>query len=399
MKTTLLFTFLLILQYSYGQKLLIGVVVDAERKQPVPGASIFLSNTSIGTTANEQGLFTLSIPQGKYDLIASSIGFETYSQTITSSDLPEKITIVLQTKAKELDAVIVEPFEKDGWEKWGNFFLENFIGTSGMAKDCKLQNKKAIKFRHSKKTNVLTAIALEPLLIENKALGYNIRYQLEEFTYNFKTHYLYYAGYPLFEPMMGGQVKKQRWVKARQNVYYGSMMHFMRSLYTNTIVQEDFEVYRLKKIPNAEKARVKEANSKRIRMASTTNITINSMANDSSAYYDRILAQSDFIDVAGNTKLTGDSIAYAVDNYTAGMDFNDYLLIIYKKGEAPKEYRQQFPKNSTAMMSQVTLINKRPIEIQANGNYYLPADLLSLGYWAWSEKIATMLPFDYKVKD
>jgi hypothetical protein len=51
------------------------------------------------------------------------------------------------------------------------------------------------------------------------------------------------------------------------------------------------------------------------------------------------------------------------------------------------------------MMSQITLVNQEPIEIQANGSYYQPTNLLSLGYWGWSEKIATMLPFDYQLKE
>jgi hypothetical protein len=70
-------------------------------------------------------------------------------------------------------------------------------------------------------------------------------------------------------------------------------------------------------------------------------------------------------------------------------------LVIYKNKLAPLEYRQQFPKSSTAMMSQIVLINQKPVEIEANGSYYNPVDLMSTGYWAWSEKIATMLPFDY----
>jgi hypothetical protein len=93
--------------------------------------------------------------------------------------------------------------------------------------------------------------------------------------------------------------------------------------------------------------------------------------------------------------LTGDSIAYAIDSITAGMDFKNYLLVTYKKKFAPKEFLQQFPKAGGAMMSQITLINQKPIEIHANGSYFNPVDLLSTGYWAWSEKAATMLPSDY----
>jgi hypothetical protein len=48
------------------------------------------------------------------------------------------------------------------------------------------------------------------------------------------------------------------------------------------------------------------------------------------------------------------------------------------------------------MMSQITLTTGNPVEIEANGSYFDPTNLLSTGYWAWSEKIANMLPFNYK---
>jgi hypothetical protein len=48
------------------------------------------------------------------------------------------------------------------------------------------------------------------------------------------------------------------------------------------------------------------------------------------------------------------------------------------------------------MSSQIVLINGRPIEILANGSYYDPADLMSTGWWSWSEKMADLLPIDYK---
>jgi hypothetical protein len=107
------------------------------------------------------------------------------------------------------------------------------------------------------------------------------------------------------------------------------------------------------------------------------------------------MQQSDYIDVVQKIPLIGDSIAYAIDSTTAGLDFKNYLLITYKKKFVPKEYLQQVPKASGPMTSQITLINNKPIEIQANGSYFNPVDLLGLGYWTWSEKIATLLPFDF----
>ena len=51
--------------------------------------------------------------------------------------------------------------------------------------------------------------------------------------------------------------------------------------------------------------------------------------------------------------------------------------------------------NGPSMTSEITLLNGVPLEILANGSYYNPVDLMSTGYWAWSEKIGSMLPFDY----
>lgn len=396
-KNSLLFV-LLFSVFANSQKIVKGVVMDAEKNKPISNASIFLANTSIGTTADAQGNFSLSIPNGRFDLIASSVGYETYNQTINSNEIFGFITIKLKVKSELMQTVVVEPYEKDGWEKWGKFFLDNFIGTSSYSKDCKIKNNKVIHFRNNKKTNELSVDADEPLIIENKALGYILQYQLESFTYNFKSHYLIFTGYPFFQPMKGSSGKVKKWEKKRSEAYFGSMLHFMRSVFRNTIVQEGFEVRALIKIPNNEKQRVKQAyqlNLKKTKTADGT-LVVTEINKDSSDYYEKVMRQEDYTDVIGKTTLTGDSIAYAVNNTTAGLDFKNYLLVIYKKKFAPVEYRQQFPKNSTAMQSQIVLINERPVEIEANGSYYNPSDLMSLGYWSWSEKIAAMLPFDYK---
>ena len=394
------FFLLFILLFSFAansQKLLKGVVIDTEKNKPVSNASVFLNTTSIGTVTNDHGNFELTIPNGKYDLIVSSVGYETYNQTINANELSDFITIKLKVKSEIMQTVIVEPYEKDGWEKWGKFFLDNFIGTSANALNCKIKNTAVIHFRNSKKTNELSAVTDEPLIIENKALGYTLKYQLETFSYNFKSHYLLYTGYPFFQPMKGGAGKQKRWEKNRREAYTGSIMHFMRGVYRNKILEEGFEVRSLQKIPNAEKQRVKAAYSGNMHSVKSANgtVIVTQINKDTSDYYDRILRQEDYKDIIGKNLLIGDSIAYAVNSTTAGLDFKNYLLVIYKNKIAPLEYRQQFPKSSAAMMSQIILINGNPIEIEANGSYYNPVDLMSNGYWAWSEKMAMMLPLDY----
>ena len=175
------------------------------------------------------------------------------------------------------------------------------------------------------------------------------------------------------------------------------MMQFMRAIYRNNIKDEGFEIRALRKVPNTEKQRVKAAYSTNSRTEKLANgrVMVTTINQDTAEYYQRIMRQPDYINLVGRNLLTGDSIAYGVDSITAGMDFKNYLLVLYNKA-APTEFRQQFPSASASMMSEITLINERPVEIQANGSYFNPIDLMSTGYWAWSEKIATLLPLDYK---
>jgi hypothetical protein len=199
--------------------------------------------------------------------------------------------------------------------------------------------------------------------------------------------------------MKGSEGRQKRWQKKREEAYLGSMMHFMRSLFRNQLLQQGFEVRALQKVENTEKKRIRSVystNSKATRNADGT-LMVATINQDTAAYYNKILSQEDFRDVIGREVLPGDSIAYAVNETTAGFDFSNYLLVIYKNKIAPPEYQRDFPKSSTAMMSQLTLINGTPVEVQSNGSYFNPEDLLSLGYWAWSEKVATMLPFDFEL--
>ncbi|QEC57842.1 carboxypeptidase-like regulatory domain-containing protein [Flavisolibacter ginsenosidimutans] len=396
MRSFLVLLFFSWLTVAHAQTLLKGVVLDEEKHTPVPKASVFLSNTSIGTTANDEGGFALNVPAGKFELVVSSVGYATYSQSINTNEVLGFITIKLTPKAPELETIIIEPYEKDGWEKWGKWFTDNFIGTTEYSRDCRIKNPEALKFRNSKKNNTLTAVAVAPLQIENKALGYRITYQLEDFRYNFKTRMLFYAGFPFFQNLQGSDHKQRQWEKAREDVYLGSMLQFMRALYRNKIVEEGFDVRRLQKIPNAEKNRVKMIYKTSSVRADENGRLVSTVNRDSSAYYNRIMREDDFKKVYGKDLLRGDSMAYAIDSTVAGFDFPDYLLVIYKYKKNPPEFKQMFPKSSDAMMSEITLVNGKPLQVLANGSYFNPEDLLSTGYWGWWEKMGTMLPFDYQ---
>jgi len=400
------FTLLYSLHISFAQPALRGKVIAGDTKQPIHLANVFLSNTSIGTVTNAEGVFVLDrFPQGRFDVVVSCIGYETYVTTIQYTQLPANIEVVLKPKINVLQEVVVEPYEKNGWERYGNFFIENFIGTSALAADCKLKNPETIRFRYNKKENILRAFADEPIILENKALGYILRYDLKVFEYNYSTRIFYFQGYPLFEDIQTDRKRLlNRWEKNRADAYYGSMMHFMRSLFRNQLIENGFEVRKLIKISEEEKKRVRTIYNSRTYINGSGNIVVNDSLlgngnKDSADYYRKVMRQPEKMAVLINQLLPGDSIAFAIDSFTAGLYFDDHLQVIYKYKQVPNEYVRMNSLSlqpKTPIMSEIFLPKKNAIAVLANGSYFEGIDLISSGYWGWWEKLATMLPFDYK---
>jgi hypothetical protein len=369
-----------------GQNTLTGVVLN-ESGQPLPNAAVFINSTCIETTTNSSGNFVLKIPAGRSVFIVASQGFQTYSQVIDAKQLPQLLTVKMQKKAPEKTG-----YERHGWSDWGNFFITNFVGSSTNARQCKIKNTEALRFYLLKETNELSVSTNEPLIIENKSLGYTIKYYLESFVFNFGTQMFSYNGRCFYQPMVGSTVKQKAWEDSRSEAYFGSMMHFLRSVYHNRLAEEGFDVRPLKKIksiPSYEKSSTDSAKAS-TSAADSSKATVASGAEED--YRDQIVNEDNYRDLIG-AAIPGDSIAYAINETTAGLYFNNFLMVTYLKKDPPKEYQEQM--NGSSMTSELILINRRPIEIEWNGTYYDTTDLLVLGYWTWAQKMANSLPFDY----
>lgn len=365
------------------------MVIDAEKGLPLPGVSVFLSNTSVGTLTDERGRFVIRMPDGKFELVATSVGYATYQQVVSGGT--DSLQIRMFPKTSTLETVVVEAFEKDGWKKWGRWFLEQFIGMSAYAAECRLLNPEVLRFRLSEKGKLLTVIAKEPLVVENKALGYRIRYQMEEFWFAFDSQLLFYAGFPFFEPMKGSKNRQQRWEEKRKEVYTGSVLHFMRGLHAGRFQEEGFEVRAMQKKPNLEKERVRKLYRTLFLESDMVNI-----AGDSSSYYSRVLKQPDQLTTIDKDLLTREQLGKMNDSSVYILGFKDFLHVWFKPKGAPVEYLQSFPKSDGRRISELQLVDAPAIEVWANGYYAAPANLIFNGFWGWWEKIAIMLPLDYE---
>jgi hypothetical protein len=420
LRNGILLFFLCICQPLFSQYSLSGRVINADDKKPLDAVSVFLSNTSIGIYTNKDGRYLLpEFPAGKFKLVVSLIGYQTYTKLISSKDIPGELNIELKPDSGKLPEVILESSEVYGWEKWGTLFTEFFIGTSSYSKQCDLKNPEAIKFRFSKTKNTLYAVARVPLIIENRALGYEINYKLEDFEYDFSKKVVTYNGYPFFKDLSQTYPSKaKRWKEARMEVYYGSVMHFMRSLFTHKLAEEGYEVRSLALIPNFMKERAKALlKSKESKIRGKTDssyeftdkagirsiddygkgtLRLVTNATDSTAYYKKYLKQADWI-VSNELFKTDSSFCFSKDSLTLAVFSSDSIEIRCLRKEVPLEYKRtgiqhRFEK---VPVTQFTFINHKPIFVMTNGFYYGPYDLKITGFWAWWETLSTLIPFDY----
>ena len=242
--TSLIFLFLLNNLRAQTFFTLSGKVLNEITGAPMAATSVFAQSTTIGTITDDNGNFKLQLPQGGYDIIFTFTGYKTESRRITTADAGQTINIILREKEKEMEtvAIISSNEVKDGLEKFGQFFNEEFIGKTINSKACTVQNLEALHFFFSKKKNRLKITATVPLLIKNNALGYNIKYSIDSFTHEYGTGVSIYSGYPLYEEMQGDSIQQQLWKANRQAAYKGSLLHFMRSLYQKKLKEQQFEM-------------------------------------------------------------------------------------------------------------------------------------------------------------
>ena len=103
-KVFLVVGFLLLYGTIYGQNQVTGIILDAESKQPLLGATVsWVDNPSSGTTTDFEGGFSIPFEQSG-QLSISYVGFIT---EIIQVNQPENIEILLQPSPLAIDAVVV----------------------------------------------------------------------------------------------------------------------------------------------------------------------------------------------------------------------------------------------------------------------------------------------------
>ena len=89
---------------------IVGVVVDSENGETLPGANVVVEGTATGTTTDFDGRYELAVDPGTYNLVFSYIGYNnaTVQNVEVAAGEPTRIEMALTSEAIGLDEVVVE---------------------------------------------------------------------------------------------------------------------------------------------------------------------------------------------------------------------------------------------------------------------------------------------------
>jgi len=227
---------------ALSQSTLTGKLTDRQTGEPVPYASVYFVNTTLGTSSMTDGTFSINrIPDGKYDLLVEMVGYRRHRQSIEFDGGAYRLEILLDQDTVELAPISVVA-ESD--KKYLPVFVRFFVGDDQKAKDCSIINPEILHIYFDAKKNYLSVSAREPVKILNPVLGYMVYYTLDQFGLDFSLGVKSIEGIPRFQELLAQRPKDTTiWKNKRNQAYRGSLLHFVRALYHGKLDEEGFNVY------------------------------------------------------------------------------------------------------------------------------------------------------------
>tara|TARA_R110000796_G_scaffold71409_3_gene162031 strand:- start:16220 stop:17299 length:1080 start_codon:yes stop_codon:yes gene_type:complete len=231
-------------QVGFGQtRVLKGRVVEKESGNPISYCTVALVGTSMGSITDQDGYFEIKdLPNETLNIVVSHIAYENEILVYDSQRLPESLIIKLDPAVVELDQVEISTKGKGSIARKRRREIGDFynmvLGNGFNAKDIELTNDEIIDLKDltSKSTTYSTNYDLN---FVNRHLGYEIDYY--NFAFYMADKAKSFFGYPVFTEMESENVEQlKQWETNREEAYYGSLTHFLRSLIENKVAEENF---------------------------------------------------------------------------------------------------------------------------------------------------------------
>lgn len=338
-----------------------GKIVDDSTGLPVSNGNIYLNRTTFGTVSNNNGEFTLEA-SGIFggELIISATGYECISYKLNASKASSVLYKFRLIKKEAQKNILVQSAEVR--KKWLAYFKHDLLGITAEADACTIENIESVYFVKGEDSAITYAFADAPLIIVNNLLGYEIAYNLIEFN-NDTNAGSSFSGYSWYREIGD----KKKWAKKRQQNYYGSTIHFYRSLINKDLYRQGFSMFETKK-PDGLISLDQSFNLAFINPDSIAPIAPIKML---------------FIDDISN------------DYY---LQFNSIIIVQYNKTPHSADYLSQqgfvLGLNDKGFTAYINLMADK-VGIDSNGAITDPDYISYSGFWVY-EKLANQLPLNYQ---
>ncbi|WP_456425501.1 carboxypeptidase-like regulatory domain-containing protein [Rhodocaloribacter sp.] len=250
LRTFLLFAIFLLLlpalsaEAQRADVVLTGYVRDAETGAPLPGANVFVAGTMLGASTDAEGFFSITgLPLGTLEVVASFLGYDAVTERMRFDEGgTRERTFRLTPRVIESEGIEVTALSEKTWKKHFDRFRKFFLGVSRNASKCEILNPEVLDFEVGEDEDERFVVrAREPLMIENRALGYLLQFVLDEFELRERRHYVKYSGRVGFTEMTpAGEKERKKWEKRRREAYNGSLRHFLTALVRDRLWDEGF---------------------------------------------------------------------------------------------------------------------------------------------------------------
>jgi hypothetical protein len=219
--------------FSQEERTLSGQVETVTDGEPIQGVLVFAAGTSLRTSTVADGSFSIAAPpQAVFNLAVVAPGYE--MQTIRIQQVDEPLVVRL-----EASGTAEPPSPTSGPD-------ESMLSILGDALflncgSCRFVNPEVLVIESAGSGALINASASAPFTYENPDLGYRVTW-----------HGFHFAGDPitpswegasLFSEMEGSERDVKKWNKERQEVYEGTLRHFLKALAEERVEKEYFAAY------------------------------------------------------------------------------------------------------------------------------------------------------------
>lgn len=116
-----------------AQRVVTGIVVDANTQQPLIGASLYWKNTTAGATTSVDGTFSIRRVSGFETLVVDYLGYDIAEVEFEDKDV-NNVNIELQPSAVDIDEVVIEGQQRGNYAKSSGITRQEQISFAGLCK-------------------------------------------------------------------------------------------------------------------------------------------------------------------------------------------------------------------------------------------------------------------------